>query len=335
MNPRNFILCALSVALILVAPGCAKRAPEAKPEPVVQPATTQKPAPVQTAQPVPKPAQKPKPAPTEPEPEPEPMPEILFSLRGPDASRLANDRPLLVAVRIESSVDKEAALTLAPTSGRWSDGVSVELAAASAPEKVLLRAKRVEAPDSQAAATLGAGQAAEGVWIFSSSEITALAPGEYRVRVTLVVEDGTGWRGKAAGEPQDVILIAAGAVSAPEQQAERALALAGEAMLAKDWPKAAAILDEHLAADPDHLGLLKTRALLCLQGDNPIAANACVGRAMARVMREEWKHPPADLHLLGQAVMAAMAKPVATPSLPDWSFPPSAVLAPLPSAAGK
>lgn len=334
MNPRRFSFVVLT-AIMLVAAGCSKSAPEAKPAPKpVAEAAKPSPQPAAAKPSAPKPAPKPKPAPV-PEPEPAPMPEILFSLRGPEAGRLANERPLFVAVRVESSVDKPDALMLAPATGHWSDAVSVELVAAGAAEKILLRAQRIDEADAPAAAPLGTGKAAAGTWLFPSAEIAKLPPGDYRVQVKLAITEGTGWRGAVGSESQDVILIAAGAASAPEQQAERALALAGEAMLAKDWPKAAAILDERLAADPDHLALLKTRALLCLQGGNPIAANACVGRAMARVMREEWKHPPADLHLLSQAVMAAMAEPVAAPSLPDWSFPPPAVLAPLPSAAGK
>jgi hypothetical protein len=236
-------------------------------------------------------------------------------------------------VRIESSVEKEAALTLAPAGGSWSSAVSVELAAVGSPGKVLLRAQRVDVADGVASATLGTGQAAEATWLFPSVEITKLVPGDYQVQVKLAIPDGAGWHGSVAGEPVHFALVAAVAATTVEQQTQRAVALAGEAMLAQDWPKAAQLLDERLATDPDNIDLLKTRAVLCLQGDNPLGANACVNRALARVAREKWTHPPADLYVLGQAAMAALSKPVdpaAKSPLPAWSFPPQAVLAPLP-----
>ncbi len=69
--------------------------------------------------------------------------------------------------------------------------------------------------------------------------------------------------------------------------------------------------------------------MLCLQGDNPLGANACVNRALARVAREKWTHPPSDLYVLNQAVMSALSKPVdpaAKSPLPAWSFPPQVVV---------
>lgn len=332
----------LAVAVTLAAGGCSKKsASETKteaPRPEVKseaPVTTA-PAVKAQAQTAPKPvAAKPKAAP-EPEVPPEPVPEVLFSVQGLEAGQVTNDRPLFVSVRVESSVEKEAALTLAPASGRWSDGVSVELVAVGAPENVLLRAKRVEASDGDAAATLGTGQAAEGLWLFSSGEVATLSPGAYRVRVLLAVADGDGWRGKAAGEAVDVTLVAAGGNATPRQQTAQVLALANEAMLAKDWAKAAQVLDGRLTTEPDDVELLKARALLCLQGDNIVAAHACVSRAWARGEREKWTHPPVDLYAISQAVMAAMAKvpePAAKTALPTWSFPSAAVMTPAPKVA--
>ncbi len=343
MNRRPLTIYLAATTLLLAAAACSKREPAAKPaatpaksqseatKPVVAPV----PAVPAKENPAPKPKTPPMPKPSPaPEPEAPPVPEVLFSLRGLEGGRLANDRPLFVSVRIESSVDREAALTLAPAGGRWSDGLKVELVAAGAPDKVLLQAQRIDGADESAAATLGTGRAAEGTWLFPSAEITRLAPGDYAVRVTLAIPDGNGWHGTVAGEPAAFKLGAPAAAVTPEQQAQRAVALAGEAMLAKDWPKAAQLLDERLAVDPDNIDLLKTRAVLCLEGNDPLAANVCVNRAWARVMREKWTHPPADLYVLSQAAMAALAQPPAdtkTP-LPKWTMPPAAVLAPLESA---
>lgn len=327
---------ALIAALLLASGGCSKKAaPEAKPEaskPVAKSETPAPTAPKARVQAAPKPAPNPKAAP-EPELPPESVPDILFSLRGLNAGQLAGDRPLFVAVRVEPSIESAKTLTLAPAAGRWSDGLKVELTASGVSEKVLLQAQRVDGVGEPAAATLGTGQTAEGTWLFPSTEIAKLPPGSYQVRVTLTVADGGGWCGKVAGEPAAFSLVVAMAGDTPGQQVQRAIALAGEAMLVKDWTKAAQLLDGRLTADPDNIELLKSRALLCLQGDNIIAANACVGRAWARVAREQWEHPPADLYVLSQAVMAAMSKPPeasAKTPLAKWSFPPEAVMAPLP-----
>ncbi|MEO6992964.1 MAG: hypothetical protein ABI273_05020 [Lacunisphaera sp.] len=336
MRLRHSIHSVLAVVLLIWIGGCAKHEPAAKPAPTPfpQPVAKLMPAPTPAVHPATKPASKPKPKlPPAPVPEPVPTPEVLFSLRGPEGGRLANDRPLFVAVRVESSVDKEAALCLAPAKGRWSDALSVELVSAGSPEKALLQAQRADGADEAAAATLGTGQAAEGTWLFSSAGIAKLTPGDYRVQVKLSVADGAGWRGTAAGEPVSVTLYTAGGSATPEQQVQQALAWAAEAMAAKNWPKAAQLLDERLAADPDNIDLLKTRAVLCLEGKNLLAANVCVNRAWARVMREKWTHPPADLYALSQAVMAAFSQPPAATAgepPPAWTMPPAGVLAPLP-----
>jgi len=337
MNARRPFFIVLFTVLLL-AGGCSKRKPEPSPVPAPAPvpkAEAAKPPPVAATPAAIKPKPKPKSAAPLPEPEPEPVPEILFSLRGLESGRLANDRPLYVAVRAESSVDSEKTLNLAPASGSWSDAIKVELSPAGSSAKILLQARRVDVSDEAPSATLGNGEAAGGTWLFASADIAKLSPGDYQVQVKLAIADGAGWRGNVAGEPETFSLIAAPGAATPDQQTQRAIALAGEAALAQDWAKAAQLLDERLATDPNNIDLLKSRAALCLQGGNPIAANACVGRAWARVIAEKWVHPPEDLYMLNQAVMAAMAKPASAPAaapLPDWSFPPKSVLAPLPES---
>jgi hypothetical protein len=279
---------------------------------------------------------KPKPLapPPAPEPEPEPMPEIFFSLRGTRNGRIANDRPLFVGVRIELSGDSAKTIALAPASGAWSNAVKIGLSAVGAPDKVLLQAERAGDAADAPTATLGSGSAAEGTWWFASADLAKLPPGDYRVQVKLAIPDGAGWHGSVAGEPANFALVAAEAATTPEQQTQRALARAEEAMLAQDWPKAAQLLDERLAMEPDNIELLQSRAVVCLEAGNVTAANACVNRAWARVTREKWMHPPADLYVLTQTVAAAFTQaPVHVKSpLPQWSVPPDAVLAPLPDA---
>lgn len=331
MNPHRFTRTILIPALLIVA-GCSKRAtepaPDTTPKSAAATAATKPPSkPVATTS-----AKKPAPLPTPaPEPEPEPVPAILFSLRGLADGQLATDRPLFVGVRVEPSIESAKTLTLAPATGHWRDALKVELVATTAPEKILLQAQRAGGDTAAAPVTLGSDQVAEGTWYFPSANIARLAPGDYAVQVTLAIPDGTGWHGNAAADPVPFKLVATSAATTPEQQDQRALALASEAMLAKDWPKAAQLLDERLATDPDNIDLLKTRALLCLEGGNALAANACVSRAWARVIREKWEHPPAELYMLNQAVLAAMTKP-STAAVPAWTQPPAAVLAPLPDA---
>lgn len=331
MKPHRFTRTILIPALLIVA-GCSKRATEPAPDTTPKSATT-----TAATKPPPKPAaatsaKKPTPLPTPaPEPEPEPVPAILFSLRGLADGQFPTDRPLFVGVRVEPSIESAKTLTLAPATGSWSAALKVELVATTAPEKILLQAQRAGGDTAVTSVTLGSDQVAEGTWYFPSADIAKLIPGDYAVQAKLSIPDGHGWHGQVAGEPVSFKLVAAATATTADQQDQRTLALASEAMLAKDWPKAAQLLDERLATDPDNIDLLKTRALLCLEGGNALAANACVSRAWARVIREKWEHPPAELYMLNQAVLAAMAKP-STAAVPAWTQPPAAVLAPLPDA---
>ncbi len=120
--------------------------------------------------------------------------------------------------------------------------MKVELSAASSSEKILLQAQPSGGAGDVPTATLGFGSAAEGTWRFASADLAKLSPGDYRVQVKLAIPDGTGWHGSVAGEPANFALVAAVAPTTPEQQTQRAIALAQEAMLAQDWPRAAQLL---------------------------------------------------------------------------------------------
>jgi len=111
---------------------------------------------------------------------------------------------------------------------------------------------------------------------------------------------------------------------------QRTMALAHEAVLADAPQEAARLLDSLLTGDPDNIPLLTMRGALCARGGAYHAAMACVNRAMRRVEREGWTHPPIELfELENQVAIALMTPSVAQVALPDWTRPPASVLTPL------
>ena len=254
-------------------------------------------------------------------------PEVSVSLRGVADHTIEVGEPLFVAVRIDVPDESNATIELAPGSGTWADSVEVEISGAEngAP---ILHAQPAAKPES-AIATLDAERAAGGVWFLSSATSGKLAPGEYLVHARLMIHDGTGWKGEAVSEESVLHIVATSA--ATERVIQRTMALAHEAVLADAPQKAARLLDALLTDDPDNIPLLTMRGALCARGGDYHAAMVCVNRAMSRVDREGWTHPPIELfELENQVAIALMTPSVAQVALPDWTRPPASVLARLP-----
>src|ERR1035437_7117478 len=254
-------------------------------------------------------------------------PEVSVTLRGAADHTIEVGEPLFVAVRIDVPDESDATIELAPGSGTWADAVEVEISGASngAPK---LHAQLVAKPES-AIATLDAERNAGGVWFLSSATSGKLAPGEYLVHARLMIHDGTGWKGEAVSD--EIALHIAATSTATERVIQRTMALAHEAVLADAPQEAARLLDSLLTGDPDNIPLLTMRGALCARRGAYHAAMACVNRAMRRVEREGWTHPPIELfELEDQVAIALMAPSVTQVALPDWTRPPASVLAPLP-----
>ena len=254
-------------------------------------------------------------------------PEVSVSLRGVAHHMIEAGEPLFVAVRIEVPDESTATIELAPGSGTWADTVEVAIAgvARGAP---ILRAQPAARPES-AIATLDAERTAGGVWFLSSATTGKLAPGEYLVHARLAIHDGKGWSGEAVSDESVLHIVARS--GATERVLQRTLALAHEAVLADAPQEAARLLDALLTGDADNIPLLTMRGALCARGGNYRAAMVCVNRAMTRVDREKWTHPPIELfELEDQVAIALMTPSVAQVAPPDWTRPPASVLAPLP-----
>jgi len=253
-------------------------------------------------------------------------PEVSISLRGVAAHTIEVGEPLFVAVRISVPDEDEVTIELAPGSGTWADKVAVEISrdARGAP---ILHAQPATRSESTTA-TLDAERSADGVWFLSSATSGKLAPGEYLVRARLVIHDGVGWRGEALSEESVLHVVAPSAV--PGHVIQRTMALAHEAVLSDAPQEAARLLDALLAGDPDNIPLLTMRGALCARGGDYHAAMVCVNRAMSRVEREKWTHPPIELfELENQVAIALMTPSAGQVALPDWTRPPASVLAPL------
>jgi hypothetical protein len=254
-------------------------------------------------------------------------PEVSVSLRGVPDHTIEVGEPLFVAVRIDVPDERNATVELAPGSGTWADSVEVEISGAEngAP---ILHGQPAAKPES-AIATLDAERAVGGVWFLSSATSGKLVPGEYLVHARLMIHDGTGWKGEAVSDESVLHIVATSA--ATERVIQRTMALAHEAVLADALQKAARLLDALLTDDPDNIPLLTMRGALCARGGDYHAAMVCVNRAMSRVDREGWTHPPIELfELENQVAIALMTPSVAQVALPDWTRPPASVLARLP-----
>lgn len=256
---------------------------------------------------------------------PAPAPEVSLSLRGVGDHTIEVGEPLFVAVRIEVPEESTAAIELAPAGGSWADQVAVGLAglAGGSPR---LPAQPVARPEN-AAVTLDAAHIAGGVWFLSSATTGKLAPGDYLVRAQLAIHDGHGWKGETGSDEVTVHVVAPSNKSARVMQ--RTIAKAYEAELTGSPQAAARLLDALLADDPDNVSLLTVRGALCARAGDYRAALACVNRAMSRLEREKWTHPPIELfELEDQVVRALMAADGTQPALPDWTRLPASVLAP-------
>lgn len=253
-----------------------------------------------------------------------PRPEISLSLRGVANRTIQAGEPLFIAVRIETAAEDGAAIELAPASGTWADAVEVGLSGAKsgAPS---IRAKLTVAPDN-AVATLSGEQAISAVWMVGGSATSPLPPGDYQVQVRLLLREGRGWKGEATSEAMPLRIVAA--TSEPERAVQLVLARAHEAALAGLLQDAAHMIDALLAAHPDDIRLLSSRAALCLRGGDYRSAQVCVNRAWRSFERENARHPPVGLfELENQVASALMSAGEASSNPPDWTRLPAAVLA--------
>ncbi len=252
-----------------------------------------------------------------------PAPELSVALRGVLDDALEQGEPLRVTVRIETSGEGNGRVELAPASGTWADAIAVELLAASGGP--VARGTAVGTPSSPRA-TLDRDRIAGGMWMFPASAMQALRPGDYIVRARLSLKGGAGWSGDVSSEDTPLKIIEVS--TAPERVSARALARAQIAFSQSAMEEAARLLDAGLAKTPDDFELLCLRADVALAGRNPTAAMICVGRAVRMLSPQTPGPPPQILYDVQQRVFAAAqnARDAAPGNVPEWTWPPEAVL---------
>ncbi len=252
-------------------------------------------------------------------------PELYLSLRGVADDTIEQGEPLHVSVLIEAPDGSTGTWLLAPAAGTWADAVSVEILAAGRNAPVV-RGLAVGAPE-QPAATVDAGRVAGGLWRVPAELMQPLAPGAYRVRATLAIAGGTGWKGTARSEELPLTVVAPS--GAPARAGLKALALARDALLAGEPEKAAQLLDAELQRDPLQFRVLVLRARVAEQAGNPLAAQWLLNTARLSTAETADGYPNVELEELGARVLASLTNPApegATPKPPDWSWPPANVL---------
>jgi hypothetical protein len=175
---------------------------------------------------------------------------------------------------------------------------------------------------------------AHGLWWFSADQLRAVPPGDYTVRATLAIHDGSGWRGTAESEPAPLHVVAA--TGDPARATTRTLERARAALFAGAPAEAAALLDALLETDPDNVPVLGLRAALCLAGGHRSGAQLCLDRALT-LAAQSGGEPSAQLHALAERIEAAAERPATAAPLPTWATPPRSLFArlrPLSAEAG-
>ncbi len=246
-------------------------------------------------------------------------PVVSLSLRGVGDGTIEPGEPLSVAVRLAVPARSNATIALAPPSGTWVGAVAVEIINATG-SPVLARAEPVGQPES-AHITLDAKRAAGGLWMFPGTA-TRLAPGDYHVRVTLSIDAGGGWLGRARSAAWPLKIVAVS--DAPERISQRTLARAAEAAAKKDLQAAAAILDAQLKLTPTDRPLLLLRAAIAEQAGNVAAALFCVNLAARGLPADS--PSPAGLSEMQVRLRAKLLQPPDSEAArvpPLWTWPPA------------
>lgn len=255
-----------------------------------------------------------------------PAPEISLSLRGVGEEIVEQGEPLHIAVRLDAPRDLSDAIELAPTSGAWSDAITVEIAPLDGAPAVA----RAE-PIGKAAtphATLSASQVAGGLWRLSAGAMQRIIPGDYVVRARLAIPTGRGWTGEIVSDETPIQVVAMS--DSAGRVAQRTVSRARDALLAGQIEEAAAIIDPVLERTPDDETLLAMRAEVAHRAGNPQAALVCLNRFLRLRTEMGPGQPPLELAELRTRIMGTLlahnnnALP-ANP--PPWSWPPAAILA--------
>ncbi|WP_414662106.1 hypothetical protein [Horticoccus sp. 23ND18S-11] len=250
-------------------------------------------------------------------------PLLSLSLRGVRDGRVTPGEPVGVAVRLSVPARSTAAIVIAPERGGWTDAISIELAR-EVGDRAVAAGAVMGKPDTPRI-TVEAKSAVGGVWLISSAAMQAVPPGNYVVRAQLNVDSGSGWKGRVRSAPLRLTVVPVSTEAA--RAAQRAAALAFEAVAANRPEAAAGLLDAQLKLTPDDRSLLLLRAAIAEHAGNETAALALVNRAARGVSPQA--PPPADLHAAQarlQAKLLAPPTPGAAPAPPAWSALPAFLL---------
>lgn len=253
-----------------------------------------------------------------------PAPELTISLRGVGDDVVEQGEPLRIVVRLAAPRASADIFELAPTSGTWSDAITVELAPAGGGTAVASAAAigKPALPN----ATLDAKRIAGGLWLISSETMQKVAPGDFLVRGRLAIKDGSGWHGEVTSDEMPLQVVAVS--DAPYRVSQRTVNQAHAALLTGHSEEAATLIDEVLQQNPDDVRLLTVRADIAERAGNPMAALICLHRAQQAQAVSTVGQPmfeQAEIETRARAALADDKKPLEQP--PAWTWPPAAVLA--------
>lgn len=270
-------------------------------------------------------------------------PQVSVSVRDDGSGAFAAGEPWHVAVRLTTPRGATRPFEIAPVSGTWVDAVLVELLAGNS-GTVAAKAEPVGQPDT-AVATLDAKRIAGGVWRFPAATTRSLTPGEYRLRVRLVLKAGRGWTGEATADEIPVRIVAATADTSSAGSSnipagiKQIMNRAEDALLAGQVETAAGLVDEALKRTPLDGRLLILRARIAERAGNLSAAVICANGALRAEATAAGRHPDAEFVALHNRLAAARRAGAVSssppPVAPAWSWPPLEVITAITADAGK
>ena len=258
--------------------------------------------------------------------QPTPDPEVSLSLRGVSEHTIEVGEPLRVAVRTGTTAESSSSIQLAPANGSWINATKVEILS-SVGGNVVATALPVSKSQERSIITLDQEHSADSLWWFPAEGGTSFKPGDYFVRAKLVIRDGTGWKGEIESEMARLHVVAAS--DDPARASKRVLSRSYSLILEGELAKAAGVLDKVLVEDPNNVDVLALRAALSLKGGDPMAAQACIDRALTLAARIGGE-PSVGLHELASRIYVAASDGSPSEAVATWVAPPQNVFIPVP-----
>jgi hypothetical protein len=184
-----------------------------------------------------------------------PAPDISIGANG-GSSNLYSGWPLIVHLMIMNSNNgnpngNSDPLVISVPNGVWTDALSLTVLSSSG-TAVQWPLKLVGTP-SDAVLTLATTEYVQASWQMSSTDVSAIPPGDYTIGATIQVSNSNGWNGLVQSVPLS-ITVGPEPTLTPDQQAEKTFQASEFAVNSDDLVSAVTATQQLRTAQPDNPG---------------------------------------------------------------------------------